>query len=41
MVAPIMNVVKGGSPIGFVTNLGSGLGGISVGRNLNQSSTYQ
>jgi hypothetical protein len=32
-----MDVVKKGILIGFVTNLGSGLGGILIGRNLNWS----
>ncbi len=38
VVAPNTNVVKDGVLIGFVANLGSGLGGILVGRNLSQSS---
>ncbi len=38
VVPPNTNVVRGGVLIGYATNLGHGLGGISVGRNLNQSS---
>ncbi len=38
MVAPNMNVVRGGVVIGSTTNLGSGLGGVSKRSNLNQSS---
>ncbi len=37
MVAPNLNVVRGGVLIGTTTNLGSGLGGISTGWNLNRS----
>jgi hypothetical protein len=39
VVASIMNVVRDGILIGSATKLGSGLGGILVGRHLNQSST--
>jgi hypothetical protein len=39
VVAPNMNVVIGGIVIKSTTKLGSGLGGVLVGRNLNQSST--
>ncbi len=38
VVAPNMNVVRGGVVIGSTTNLGSGLGGVSKRSNLNQSS---
>jgi hypothetical protein len=38
VVAPNINVVKKGVLIGFVTKLGSGLGGVSTRRNLNRSS---
>jgi hypothetical protein len=38
IVAPNTNFVKGGVLIGFVANLGYGLGGVSMGRNLNKSS---
>jgi len=34
-----MDFVKRGILLGFVTKLGSGSGGVSIGRNLNQSST--
>jgi hypothetical protein len=34
VVAPNTTVVRGGILIGFATNLGHGLGGILVGRNL-------
>ncbi len=37
MVAPNMNVVKGGVLIRFATNLGSRSGGVSARRNLNWS----
>ncbi len=39
MVAPNMNVVKDEVLFGFATNLGSGLGGILVRRNLSRNST--
>jgi hypothetical protein len=39
VVAPNMNVVKDGVLIRSTTNLGSGLGAVLAGRNLNQSST--
>jgi hypothetical protein len=35
MVAPNVNVIKGGVLIGSIANLGSGLNGILAGRNLN------
>ncbi len=35
MVAPNVNVVKGGVLIGSIANLGSGMSGILAGRNLN------
>jgi hypothetical protein len=38
IVAPIMNVVRRGVVIGFVTNLGRGSGKFLVGRNLSRSS---
>jgi hypothetical protein len=38
VVAPITNVVRSGVLIGFTTNLGSGLGGISIQRYLSRSS---
>jgi hypothetical protein len=34
-----MDFVKRGILLGFATKLGSGFGGVSIGRNLNQSST--
>jgi hypothetical protein len=37
VVAPNTNVVKGGVLIGYTTNLGRGLGGVSIGRNFNKS----
>jgi len=37
VVAHSMDVVLKGILIGFVTNLGSGLGGVLIGRNLNWS----
>ncbi len=37
VVAHSMDVVKKGILIGFVTNLGSGLGGVLIGRNLSWS----
>jgi len=39
VVGPNIYVVKRGVLVGFATKLGSGLGRISAGRNLNQSST--
>ncbi len=39
MVAPSMNVVKDGVLFGSASNLGSGLGGILVRRNLSRNST--
>jgi len=38
IIALSMNVIKGGIVIGSITNLGCGLGGVSVGRNLSRSS---
>jgi hypothetical protein len=38
IVAPNTNFVRGGVLIGFTANLGCGLGGVSMGRNLNRSS---
>ncbi len=38
VVAPNVNVVRSGVLIQFATNLGHGLGGISVGRILSRSS---
>jgi len=37
-LAPNINSIKGGILIGFVTNLGRGLGRVLVGRNLSKSS---
>jgi hypothetical protein len=37
VVAPNMDVVRKGTLIGFATNLGSGLGGILLGRTLNRN----
>jgi hypothetical protein len=37
VVAPNIDVVKRGVLIGFTAKLGSGLGGVSIIRNLNQS----
>jgi hypothetical protein len=37
VVAPSMNVVRGGVLTGFATNLGHGSGRVSVGRNLSRS----
>jgi hypothetical protein len=39
VVAPTMDVVKRKILIRYVTKLGSGSGGVSVGRKLNRSST--
>jgi hypothetical protein len=39
VVGPNMDVVRKGILIGFAAKLGGGLGGISTGKNLNQSST--
>ncbi len=36
---PSMDFVKTGILLGFATKLGSGFGGVSIGRNLNRSST--
>jgi hypothetical protein len=38
VVAPSMNVVRGGALIGFAINFGRGLGGVSTGRKLSKSS---
>ncbi len=38
MVVPIMDVITKGMDIGFATNLGCGLGGVLVKRNLRKSS---
>jgi hypothetical protein len=37
MVAPSTNVIKGGILLDSITHLGSRLGGISIGTNLNES----
>jgi hypothetical protein len=37
VVVPNIDFVRMGILLGFVAKLGSGLGGISVGRNLNRS----
>jgi hypothetical protein len=37
VVVPNIDVVKRGTLIGFLTKLGSGSSGVSVGRNLNRS----
>ncbi len=37
VVAPSMNVVRGGALIGFATNLGCGLSRVLKGRKLNKS----
>jgi len=39
VVAPNINVVRRGVLIGFITKLGSRLGGVSVVKNLNQNLT--